>query len=414
MRVLWFCNRELADEDGGGTGTWLDAMARALMASREVQLGNITQGRTREFARRDWGELTQWIAPCAPTVGRTGLPTQHNVREIASAVESFQPDLLHIWGTESYWGLLTARRLLKTPALLEMQGLKSAIAPVYAGGLTPREQFACIGFKEVVTASPIWRRKARFTRWTRFEEEIIRGHRLITVQSDWLESRVKALNPLATVARNEFLLRQSFHRADHWDVPQGARVFCSAAYPSPFKGIHTAIRAIALLSGRHADIQLRIGGALQRSGLRQDGYIGWLGREAQRLKIHDRIVWLGPLSADEIVAEMHAANTVLLPTHVEGYCLALAEAMHVGVPPVVSFVGGTSYLARDGESALFFPPGDAPMCAYQLDRLLSDRDLALKLSRNARHLSRERNDPDRVLRRQLAIYRQCVSPESGL
>ncbi len=409
IRILWLSNKVHSNRDSGATGTWLDAMADGLLESGQVELANIAIGSVRDMTRSDCGLVQQWLIPIGAKPKRNGLPAGRHVAGILKAVEEYRPDLVHIWGTESFWGLLSARKLIRGPALLEMQGLKTAIAKVYAGGLSFREQLACIGVKEVLRCSPIWQGQKRFQRWGRFEREIIRGHQFVTVQSDWLESQIRAINPRGNVLRNEFALRKEFLEAQPWQPQDEKRIFCSVGYPSPFKGGHVAIRALALLKPVYPGVQLHIAGAIQRPGLRQEGYVAWLNREARRLGVEDHLHWLGLLPAQGIVAEIQHCAAVLLPTFVEGYCLALAEAMLLGAPCVVSFVGGTSYLARDDVSALFFPPGDAAMCAYQVERVLTDKALAQRFSSQARAVAMKRNDPIKVVSQQLDIYREIIS-----
>lgn len=409
MRIVWLSNKALSECDRGATGTWLDAMARGLVLSEQVQLANIAQGQVSVVSRSDCGDVQQWLVPNGARPKRGGLPGKRHVTGIIQAVEAFSPDLMHVWGTEVFWGLLSARRLLGGPALLEMQGLKSAIALVYSGGLSVREQLACVGIKEVLKFSPMWRGRKQFARWGKFEREIIRGHRFVTVPSDWLESRIRAINPLANVLRNDLALREQFCTAQPWAPQNEPEIFCSAAYPSPFKGIHVAIRALALLKPMYPGVQLRVAGPFQRPGLRQEGYVAWLNREAEWLGVQDRVHWLGPLPAQAVVTEMQRCAAVVLPTFVEGSSVVLAEAMRLGVPCVASFVGGTSSLARDEDSALFFPPGDADMCAFQVGRLLGDRELAQRLSRRSRGIALVRNDGEAIVSRQLSIYRQVLA-----
>ena len=413
MRVLWLSNKTHSDRDSGATGTWLDAMAQGLVESGQVQLANIAPGAVRAVKRCDCGKVEQWLFPGDAKPKHNGLPGRRHVAGVLKAVVEFGPDLVHVWGTENFWGLLTARKMISGPALLEMQGLKTAIAKVYAGGLSFREQLACIGIKEVLRCSPIWQGQKQFQRWGRLEREIIRGHQFVTVQSDWLESQIRAINPRGNVLRNEFALRKEFTEAQPWQPQDEKRIFCSAGYPSPFKGVHVGMRALALLKPMCPGVQLRIAGAFQRPGLRQEGYVVWLNREALRLGVEDRLHWLGPLPAEGVVAEMQKCAAVLLPTFVEGYCLALAEAMLLGVPCVVSFVGGTSYLARDDDSALFFPPGDAEMCAHQVARVLEDRELAQKMSQRSREIAVVRNNTQAIVQNQLAIYRKIVTGSSA-
>lgn len=408
MKILWLSNVILTDEDHGSSGTWLGALAQRLAASGEVLLGNITSGSVSTMTRRDCGQIPQWIAPSSALSKRDGLPPKSTIAAILKAVDEFEPDLVHVWGTESYWGLLTARNRITRPALLETQGLKFAIAPVFSGGLSFREQLACIGLKELYRRSAIFQARRSFAAWGAFEKEIISKHRHITVQSDWLEAQILGVNGAVRIYRNDFVLRKLFYSAQPWTYSGRPVLFCSAAYPAPFKGLHVAIRAAALLNRRRPGLELRIAGTHNRTGLRRDGYIAWVEREARRLGFDGKVTWLGPLSAERIVQELLQSSAMVIPSYIEGYCLGLAEAMQLGVPSVVSFAGGSANMAQDGDSALFFPPGDDAMCAWQLERVLTDQVLSSRLAGNARAAALARNDPEKILARQLDIYRQII------
>src|SRR6266496_3489824 len=321
------------------------------------------------MTRQDYKGITQWVFPDIHYSLNNGLPQKHYLSNIIESIEKFSPDVVHVWGTELFWGLLSARELIKRPILLELQGVKSAIAKVFSGGLTLKEQFDCIGLKEIIRKTTIPQEQNKFEKWGIFEREIIQGHQFITVQSPWLVAQVRSINGDCQVFRNEFLLQEPFYSASPWQLNKNIKIFCSTSYPSPFKGLHVAIRAIAILKNKYPNIQLRIAGAYPKKGLRQDGFVGWILNESRKLGVESNLLWLGPLTVDEIIDELQNCSVNLTPTFVEGYCLALAEALFLGVPSVVSFTGGTSYLAKDEDTALFFPPGDHVMCAYQVERL---------------------------------------------
>jgi glycosyltransferase involved in cell wall biosynthesis len=413
MKVLWLSGRILSADDNGCSGTWLQAMAEHLVDSDEVQLGNVTEGPVCTMVQKDYGPIRQWILPSVTGVSRGGLPGSDALTQIAKIVEQFCPDVIHVWGTEFFWGLLTARRIVRAPAvLLEMQGLKLALARLYCGGLSFTERLACMGPKEWLRGKGIWHRQREYLRWGAAEREIIRGHQNICVPSPWMEAQVRAINSSARMYGVDFPVLDPFHQAEPWCGSGNERIFCSAAYSSPFKGLHVAVRAIGILKKAFPRIQLRIAGPHQRSGLRRNGYISWLNREIRHLGLQDTVVWLGRLSVDQIISELRASSAALIPSFVESYSLALCEAMMLGVPSVVSFTGGTAYLAGNNGSVLFFPAGDAEMCAYQLARLLTDRDLAKRLSRDVRDIARSRHDPDRIRQRRIEIYRTVLKTSS--
>ena len=130
MKILWLCNCPLSDSDAGETGAWQGAMACGLLDSGAVELGIIATGPVKQFTRRDYRQVKQWLVPAGSPLGSDGLPSPSLVRAIVAAAGEFSPDLIHIWGTENFWGLLPARGLLKYPSLLEIQGLKGPYSKV--------------------------------------------------------------------------------------------------------------------------------------------------------------------------------------------------------------------------------------------------------------------------------------------
>lgn len=410
MKLLWFTNIELAENTVKGTGSWLPAMSKILSSLSDIELMNISSGNVSDITRRDCGTIKQWIVPNSFRTQRNGLPPKHIVDSIIKAVDDFDPDLIHVWGVESYWGLLTARKLIKQKVVLEIQGIKGVWSKVFYGDLTFLERLSCVGLKEFIRGTSVFSQKQQFTDWGRFENEMIAGHNCISTQSSWTQGQIKAISPESRLFLTIRALRNEFCESPTWLQHKCSPIiFTSAGYSAPFKGLHTAVRALHILKKQYPDISLHIAGPLQTCGLRKDGYITWVCSEIRRLGLDDNVVWLGPLKGNEIIDELLKCSAQVLPTFIESYCLALAEAMMLGVPTAVAYTGGTSFLARDEESALFFPPGDEAACAHQLGRLLSDQSLATRLSNNARQTAINRNKPDLVIARQLEIYHEVLT-----
>lgn len=416
MKVLWFSNLTLSEADPASTGTWLGAMARGLVDSGAVELGVISGGPVSKVQRSDACGVSQWIVPEYAVGRRSGLPSRPAVADIVAACAEFAPDVVHVWGTEGYWGLLTARGHIRAPALLEMQGLKQSMVGVYDGGLGWLDRMRCVGIKEMITGQTLARERRTFARWGHREEEMIRGHRFIDVQSRWTAAQVRAIQPGAELFEADRMLRTSIEEAAPWQPARQMAVFTSSAYSVPFKGLHVAIRAVAALRTRCPGVRLRIAGAHQRSGLRTGGYVRWLNALIGDLHMEDCVDWLGALSGTEIVRELQAAGAALIPSFVESYCVAMAESMWVGVPTVAAFNGGIAHLGRDSRTCLLFPRGDVAMCAQQLERVLTDAPLAAGLARQARAAALARHDRATLVARQITTYRHVLAqsdPDGG-
>ena len=407
MRILWLSPALLADKDEG-SGTWLRAFPPHLLRGGRIKLGNITTAPVSQTVRQDYGEIDQWLMPGGSKLKGDNLPPKRIVADIVEAAREFNPDIVHVWGVEYFWGLLTARKLLPYPSLLEIQGLKGPYSRVFTGGLTSKEIVACIGLKEILRKSTILQQKKGYSDWACVENEVISKHSNITTQSLWVEAWIRALNPSCNVFHTELILRDAFYESPPWQPSENFTIFCSAAYPVPYKGLHDAIRAIAILRDRIPSVRLRIAGAHQKKGLRQSGYVRWVNRVIKNNNLSQNVEWLGSLSAEEIARELATCGAALMPSHCETYCVAFAEAMQIGTPLVTAYTGGTAWLARDEESALFYLPGDEAMCAHQLWRILTDQDLAQRLSKRGREIANTRNNPGKIVSNQLNIYGQVL------
>ena len=279
LKILWFSNRIIEKVDSRNTGTWLNTMSHGLMNTGEIALSNITQGKVKELVRRDEDSINQWIVPLTMKLNKEGLPVSRTIDYYLKVIDDVKPDLIHVWGTESYAGLITARKMALTPVLLEIQGIKGAIARIYDGRLTLREQYQCIGIKEVLMRSSIFHRNKQYRKWASFEQEMISNHKNITVLSPFMEAQVRAINPDANIFHSEIILRDIFYQGPRWQYTGKPVIFTLSANSAPFKGLHILIRAMTHLKKVYPDIELRIAGSHQFKGIRKDGYIDWILKE---------------------------------------------------------------------------------------------------------------------------------------
>ncbi|KPJ97214.1 MAG: hypothetical protein AMJ60_12295, partial [Desulfobacterales bacterium SG8_35] len=87
---------------------------------------------------------------------------------------------------------------------------------------------------------------------------------------------------------------------------------------------------------------------------------------------------------------------------------SVAEAQIVGMPVIASYTGGVPSMVKDGETGLLFPTGDVPLLVSRIKSIFKDDALANKLGENALQTARKRHDPDRIVRDQLAAYKNII------
>lgn len=89
--------------------------------------------------------------------------------------------------------------------------------------------------------------------------------------------------------------------------------------------------------------------------------------------------------------------------------MVLAEGMTMGVPCVVSYAGAMPELAEHNFSALFYTPWDYVSCASQMERIIANKELAVKLSLNSINVCNERNNKEKLVANQMYIYNDIIN-----
>jgi glycosyltransferase involved in cell wall biosynthesis len=408
MKILWFSNRFIDNNDSGSTGTWLLALANLLSSDENIILGNITFGNVKTIEKTDSDNIIQWIVPSKKSK-KNGLPKGDVKKELIKIINDFQPDLIHVWGTESYWGTITSDVVNDFPVLIEMQGLKKTILPIYHGELTISERIRCIGFKEILKFDTIWNRKQMFFKWGKIEDHIIKKHNYFSTHSIWAEAKVLSINSKGVMFKNERALRSEFYDSPKWEYKNAPILFTSMGYPAPFKGLYTLIKSLEILKNKFPKVKLYIAGNFVLNGIRRDGYINFILNQIKKRNLVENVVWTGGLNSSEIIDFLMKSSVAIYPSFNESYGLALIESMVVGIPVISAFNGGYGYNGKDEETLLFFSPGDYEMCAFQIIRMIEDKKLALYLSENARNFILDRNKSDKILKRQIEIYKNIIN-----
>jgi glycosyltransferase involved in cell wall biosynthesis len=140
------------------------------------------------------------------------------------------------------------------------------------------------------------------------------------------------------------------------------------------------------------------------------------GDGPQRLQLELLAAELGIADAIEfagVVGDLRAlfaiADAFVLPSRYEGMSNALLEAMAAGMPCVATRVSGSEDIIVENESGLLVPPEDAEALASALVAILTERERANSLGREARARVVRWFDQRRVLDESIQLYSSLVS-----
>ncbi|REJ07578.1 glycosyltransferase [Microbacterium bovistercoris] len=170
----------------------------------------------------------------------------------------------------------------------------------------------------------------------------------------------------------------------------------------PRKGPDVAIRALALLRDRGEDVRLVWAG----DGPMRDE----LAALAVQLEVEDRVQFLGRIAPEAVGDVLAEADAFLLPTTMETFGVAIAEALVAGRPVVVG---------ADGEQAAFVAEPDGVLVQLQTPEAYADavqRVLGLNAGRSAVEIAAAttaRFDEDTRRTAYAAAYERVAADSSG-
>lgn len=177
-------------------------------------------------------------------------------------------------------------------------------------------------------------------------------------------------------------------------------VLCVAAKRA-HKNLHGLIRAIALLP--EVPLQLVLPGS-------PNDYERELSALAAELGVQARVRFPEWISDGDLEDLYQAAACFVLPSFQEGFGLPVLEAMARGVPVACSDNSSLPEVA--GDAALLFNPRDEAQIAAQIERLLSDRELANTLVQRG-HRRCELFTWSRTAELTLQSYRRALGRDDG-
>jgi glycosyltransferase involved in cell wall biosynthesis len=113
--------------------------------------------------------------------------------------------------------------------------------------------------------------------------------------------------------------------------------------------------------------------------------------EFERRRLQSKVGFRGSIPSNQTAEIMRASDVLLLPTNLEGFGLAIVEAMMSGVVPVVSRLNGiTDQLVQHNETGILVTPRDIEGFAGALDRIHRDRGLLQTMSHEAQKAAEEK------------------------
>ena len=213
MKLLWLCNmvpgkvKQAVSGGCAGGGLWVDSVLEGLLEREDFKIRILCPGDGGK------GEVSE---RCSYAFFSEGLPYVYLPeleKQFLQTLEAFQPNVIHVWGTEYGHTLAMVNAAQKAGRLdslvISIQGLCSVYAGHYAEGVPEAVQRGST-FRDIVRQDNIVKQRDKFVLRGVLEVEALRKARHIIGRTDWDLACTRQINPQAQYHFCNETLRQPF------------------------------------------------------------------------------------------------------------------------------------------------------------------------------------------------------------
>jgi len=407
MNVLWITNIILPPVCSKlslpipNTGGWMLSSANCLKEAEGIELAVASVYGGKEIYQADIDGIRYYLLPNKGSAYNSDLePLWVKIKE------DFRPDVVHIHGTEFPYGLAYIRACGSENVVCSIQGLVSACAYYYYGGISLEQIKKCRSLYDFRTGGII-KGKNDFEKKGEYEVECIKAIKHVIGRTSWDHDHCWAINPCCKYHFCNETLRPAFYNAE-WKYENCNKhsIFVSQA-GYPLKGFHKLLEALPFILRHYPDTTVRVAGTNMidqsswKKRVTKSGYTNYLLYLINKNNLQGVVKFTGSLNENQMVLELLNANVSVCPSAIENSPNSLGEAQLLGVPVVASYVGGIPDMML-GDEEHMYRFEDLEMLAYKVCKIFEGKDM-VETSR-MRKMAFERHDPKTNVTRLLNIY----------
>lgn len=417
MRILWLTMQALPiitksiDPEAAipPTGGWMEGISRKVIEYNSDDFAycfpgkNVKSGSVNGFK---WYSIKK--------INDFTKYTKLDLESLRGVIDEFKPDIIHLFGTEhthqTQLVLMVKELGYIDRFVIWIQGLVSVYAQYYNAGL-PDRLMSKRTIKEVFNRNNLNDMKRNMAKRGEEEIECLKIAKHVFVRTDWDEAACKAINPDLQIHWCNETLRPSFYEQPNWNIEKIRRhsIFVSQSN-YPIKGLHKLIEAMPIIAKEFPDVKIYTTGVdyLRYSKLidklRLSTYQKYIIKLIKENNLEEHIEFMGLLSEQKMKEAYLRSHVFVSASSIENSPNSLGEAMLLGVPSVVSDVGGVKNMMTHGEDGLLYPFDEPYVLAEYVCRIFREDNLAMRFSKQAQRHAWETHSPEKNYLRLIEEY----------
>ena len=335
--------------------------------------------------------------------------------EFSELLNTASPDIIVIFGAEadnSYPALCICKKEgYADKTVVFAQGFCTVCANHYAEGV-PEHIINRFTFRDILRRDRIKDQIRKFQKRAETEQRVLGEIKHFIGRTTMDKALLRCFNKTANYYKCNDVLREPFYK-DEWRFEdcQKHRIFVSQYY-YPLKGFHFLIEAASLIVKKYPDMIIAAAGYnpikkdVSHNELKDSSYIRYLKDTIRKKHLEKNVLFLGELNQEEMKKQYLSANAFVMPSTIENSPNSLAEAMVLGVPSVVSDVGGVADFAKHKDEAYIYPATDIYLLAHYISSVFDNAESAIEMGKRARERALREFDKETNLNRFVEICKK--------
>ncbi|MCP5063413.1 MAG: glycosyltransferase family 4 protein [Ignavibacteriae bacterium] len=328
---------------------------------------------------------------------------EKNIKNYIKVVEDFKPDIIHIWGTENDYGLLT--KYINIPIVIHIQGVLTVYAHKWFSG-----NIGKFDIIKATTISGIIKRKIPLSSYYFFkrnanrEKEIYKSCKFFMGRTEWDRRIVNVLSKDAHYFHCDEVLREQFYVNQWQPIDKDVKVIFTTIRGNIYKGFETILETSKILVDKIGNNFIWKIAGIEKN----DTYVK-LFQKVTGLNLNKLpIKLLGQIDVDQVIKEILNADLFVHPSHIDNSPNSVCEAMILGAPVIATYAGGTGSLLENGKEGILIQDGDPWSLAGAILELFENPNKSFNYSKNAKLRAKERHAKKIIVNDLMDIYEKIL------
>ncbi|VAW21235.1 hypothetical protein MNBD_BACTEROID01-1649 [hydrothermal vent metagenome] len=409
MRILWFTNTPSLASDylrgnevGGG---WISSLEEAVLKYTTLKLA--VSFFTDTYVGSFRLDNVHYYPVCNVSKQKLGrrvdrlfntIYLERDLQSLIKVVKQFNPDVIHIHGTEQHYGLIQ-KYIKDIPVIISVQGNLTVYSEKYFSGISKKVFIRHISLYNFLTQqNPVFQ-YYRMKKRAKNEQEILKITKNIAGRTNWDRSIARIFSPGGSYHVVNEIMRPAFYKKA-WGKKRGGKLILMTTTSSPaYKGFEVILKTAIILKQLGLPFEWRVAGLSPHT---KNVKIAekWLKVKSDKISIN----FLGTLDSDKLINNLLQSDIYIQVSHIENSPNSVCEAMLLGMPVIASAVGGTASLIEDGENGMLYQDGECYSLAGTIVKLHEDNNLCQSIAKSAYEASHKRHDPQKVVKELTDAY----------